>query len=82
MAIPSGVPSVLQDRRREPAAGSRRFVSALKTVPKPITTNVMVSEALGASVLGSSGPATSGTNAAEAEHRAVDDPEDHRARGS
>ena len=49
-----------------PLAGSRRFVNALKTVPSPITTNVIVSDALAWLVLGSSGPATSGTNAAAA----------------
>ena len=44
-----------------PLAGSRRLVSALNTVPRPITTNVMVIDALGRSGLGSSGPATSGS---------------------
>jgi hypothetical protein len=54
----------LQDRRGEPAAGSRRLASALKTVPRPITTNVMVMEALARSGLGSSGPTTSGASVA------------------
>ena len=47
----------LEQRRARPLAGSRRLVSALKTVPRPITTNVIVSDAVGTSVLGSSGPA-------------------------
>jgi len=47
-----------------PLAGSRRLVSALKTVPRPITTNAMVIDALGRSGLGWSGPTTSGVTAA------------------
>ena len=49
-----------------PLAGSRRLVIALNTVPRPSTTKVIVNDALGWLVLGSSGPATSGTNAAAA----------------
>ena len=58
----SGTTGTSADRKRleqrcgEPAVGSRRFVSALKTVPSPITTKVIVSEALGWSVLGLVGP--------------------------
>jgi hypothetical protein len=48
----------------EPLVGSPRFVNALKTVLSPITTNVIVMEALALSVLGSSGPATRGVSAA------------------
>ena len=47
-----------------PLVGSRRLTSALKTVPSPMTTKVIVIDTLACSMLGSSGPATSGTNAA------------------
>src|SRR5689334_21261365 len=47
-----------------PDAGSRRFTMPLNTVPRPTTTKHMVIEALGASVLGWSGPTTSGISAA------------------
>ena len=57
-------PSAFRMGEEKPLAGSRRLVSALKTVPRPITTNVIVIAALACSVLGSSGPATSGRNAA------------------
>jgi len=40
------------------------LVRALKMVPNPITTKVMVSDAVATSVRGSSGPATSGIRAA------------------
>ena len=57
----------LQDRRREPAGRGRGgWSSALKTVPRPMTTNVIVSDALGcvgARVVRAR--ATSGTNAAD-----------------
>ena len=58
------MPSALSSGDESPLAGSRRLVSALKTVPRPMTTKVIVSDAVGTSVLGSSGPATSGMSAA------------------
>ena len=58
------MPSAFRIGSPSPLAGSRRLTSALKTVPKPITANAIVIEALGASGLSSSGPATSGTSAA------------------
>ena len=60
----SEMPSALSSGDESPLAGSRRLVSALKTVPRPMTTNVIVSDAVGTSVFGSSGPATSGISAA------------------
>src|SRR5262249_37846040 len=62
----SDTPSAFSSGGASPLAGSRRLVIALPTVPRPITTNVMVSDALGCVVLGSSGPATSARNAAVA----------------
>ena len=53
-----------------PLVGSRRLVSALKTVPRPITTKVIVSEALAWSVLGSSGPGDERDEGGEEQHRA------------
>ena len=47
-----------------PLVGSRRLVNALNTVPRPITTKVIVMDAVARSTLGASGPATSGTRAA------------------
>ena len=64
-----------------PLVGSRRLVSALKTVPRPITTNVIVIDALAVSTLGASGPATSGISAATKSDRAVEDPEQRSRSG-
>ena len=58
------IPIDLRIGGASPVVGSRRFTRALKTVPRPITTKVIVIETLGWSMLGSSGPATSGMNAA------------------
>ncbi len=46
-----------------PLVRSRRLVRALKTVPSPITTNVIVTDAVARVVLGVSGPDASGTTA-------------------
>ena len=56
--------SALRIGGASPLPGSRRLVSALKTVPRPMTTKVIVIETLGASTFGSSGPMTSGSSAA------------------
>ena len=60
----SEIASALSSGGASPLAGSRRLVSALKTVPRPITTNVIVIDVEGSAGLGSSGPATKGTSAA------------------
>ena len=57
-----------------PLAGSRRLVSALKTVPRPITTNVIVIEALGRSGLGLVGPDDERCQRGEEEHHGVQQP--------
>ena len=60
----SEIASAFSSGGASPLAGSRRLASALNTVPRPITTNVIVSDVEGLSGLGSSGPATSGISAA------------------
>ena len=58
-----------------PLAGSRRLASALKTVPRPITTNVMVSDALGSSTLRLVRPDDERHERGHEEHRRVDHPD-------
>ena len=59
----SEIASALRIGGASPLAGSRRLVSALSTVPSPMTAKVIVIETLGASTFGSSGPMTSGRSA-------------------
>src|SRR6185436_19830720 len=64
--MPTGINPMamaLRTGAANPLPGSRRFDRALKTVPIPITAKVMVTEAVGTVVLGSSGPATNGISA-------------------
>ena len=73
----SATPTAVRIGGVSPLAGSRRLVSALNTVPRPITTNVIVSDAVGVTGAGLVGAGDERHERGRREHGAVDDPEDH-----